>query len=147
MEKVILVKHLRLPGTISVLQLLPVKCFSMKCQPQHTHWTWREMTSFIIFNLTPSFPLEAPTLHRAATPTPIIAHFLSSTLQTSPQGSLRELNHEVKAWEKSRWILQTRKQLGKGVSGHTESTLGGRCSLDNGQMHKAATWTPIMVQS
>lgn len=57
MEKAILVKHLRLPGAMPQLQLLPVERSSMKCQPQHTHWTPREMTQFIVLNLTPFFPL------------------------------------------------------------------------------------------
>ena len=57
MEKAILVKHLRLPGAMPQLQLLPVERSSVKCQPQHTHWTPREMTQFIALNLTPFLPL------------------------------------------------------------------------------------------
>lgn len=60
MEKVIVVKHLQLPGAVPLLQLLPGELPSMKChaiaQLQHTHLALREMTSFIIPDLTPSFP-------------------------------------------------------------------------------------------
>lgn len=56
MEKVILVKHLRLPGAMPLLWLLPVELSSMSVS-SNTLTGLREMTQFIILNLTPSSTL------------------------------------------------------------------------------------------
>lgn len=59
-KKVILVKHLQLPGAMPLLQLLLVELSSM-VMPSLSLNTLilapREVTQFIILNLTPSFPL------------------------------------------------------------------------------------------
>jgi hypothetical protein len=90
-----------------------------------------EMTQFIILNLTPSFALYAPALHRATTPTPIIVRLLRS----------EGVNYKIRKFGKSQGCIPLKQGNNhKGLSKWTQCMWSGQYSIDSSQMH--SLWLP-----
>lgn len=121
MEKVILVKHLRLPGGNAIAVVTACRAFQHECQLQHTHWTQRD-DSVYYSQPDPIFHLRLQHC-RAATPTPIRAHLFYSDLPASTWEE-KGLNNKVRKTGKSQSqgrTPQTRKQ----IRSQCPHTLGG----------------------